>query len=113
MKIYIAGKITGEPLPECKAKFAAAEARLRQLGAAPVNPFKLGLNDTWTFEQCRPFNFKAISHCSAMFMLSDYVNSPGALAEIDEAQRRGLTIFYEDHDDWSQVESYVKIEITG
>ncbi len=111
LKIYIAGKITGEPIAECKQKFLNAENLLRELSAAPVNPFKLGLNDTWTFEQCKPFNFKAIAQCNALFMLADYTASPGALAELDEAKRLRLTVYYEQQGDYDRILEDVNIEI--
>lgn len=103
LKIYIAGKITGEEPTPCMEKFAKAETRLRQMGAQPVNPFKLGIPHHFTFEESKPFNFKALRFCSAIFMLNDYVNSPGAMVEIDEAQRLGLDIFYEQQEGYEEI----------
>lgn len=103
LKVYIAGKITGEELSPCMQKFAQAEQKLRNMGAQPVNPFKLGIPHHFTFEQSKPFNFKALRYCSAIFMLSDYVNSPGAAEEMDEAQRLGLDVFYEEHEGYEEI----------
>jgi hypothetical protein len=103
MKIYIAGKITGEPIDRCKVKFSAIEEALRKIGLSPVNPFKLGCKDSWSFTQCKPFNFKAIAHCQAIFMLEDFQDSPGALAELQEAKRRKLTVYYQSADDYKQL----------
>lgn len=114
MKIYIAGKITNEPLEACKAKFAAAENKLRALGAAPVNPFKLGCGDTWTFEQCRPYNFKAIRHCHAIFILSDWETSEGTQAEIREAARLQLNFYWEGTKDvYDDIEDEIKVDMIG
>jgi hypothetical protein len=113
LKIYIAGKITGEPLAECRSKFEKAEQQLRRIGAAPVNPFKLGIPTHFTFEESKPFNFKALRHCTAMFMLNDYTSSPGAMAELDEAQRLKLDIYYEHHNDYGIIEDDISVAITG
>lgn len=109
IKIYIAGKITGEPLQPCMDKFAHAENLIRALGAAPVNPFKLGIPHHFTFEESKPYNFKALSFCTAIFMLSDYVKSPGAMEELYEAQRLGLDIFYEDQEGYEALEDAIRI----
>ena len=99
MKIYIAGKITNTELTACKEKFAFMEEVLRSLGVIPVNPFKLGCQDHWSFEQCKPFNFKAIRQCDAIFMLNDYQDSPGSLQELQEAKRLKLELYYQYADD--------------
>lgn len=109
MKIYIAGKITGEKLIKCKNKFAQVETKLRQIGVAPVNPFKLGCQDTWTFKQCRPYNFKALRHCGGIFMLNDYKNSPGAQAELTEALRLQLDVFYEKDNDFEHIAQLIMV----
>lgn len=113
MKIYIAGKITGLPLEECKQKFAAAEARLREIGANPVNPFKLGIPETASSLEALPHCAKAIRHCKAMFMLSDWELSFGARAEHRMAQQWKLDIFYEDRNDIDYIADLVKVSIVG
>lgn len=99
MKIYIAGKITNTELNSCKLKFALTEHELKSMGLNPVNPFKLGCNENWTFQQCKPFNFKAIRQCEAIFMLNDYQDSPGSLEELKEAKRLKLEVYYQSADD--------------
>lgn len=101
--IYIAGKITGEDREQCLQKFLTAETKLRNAGAIPVNPFKLGIPSHFTFDESKPHNFKALRQCSAIFALKCYVNSPGALSEIEEAKRLGIEIFYEQHEGYENV----------
>ncbi len=109
MKIYIAGKITGEPLSPCMEKFQQAETLLRDTGAVPVNPFKLGIPHHFSFAESKPFNFKALRHCSAIFMLADYANSPGAMAELDEAKRLGIEIYFEHIDGYETLADHIRI----
>lgn len=111
MKIYIAGKITGEDRAACKAKFAEAENRIRELGAVPITPFKLGIPEHFTFAESKPFNFKAIAKCHAIFMLADYTSSPGALDELDEAQRLKREIFYEQFEGYEALEDAIRLGI--
>lgn len=99
MKIYIAGKITGEPLEQCKQKFANAEELLKQTGANPVNPFKLGIPSHFTFEESKPHNFKALEHCQAIFMLTDWKDSPGAREELQEASTTKKILLFEEAGD--------------
>ena len=42
-KIYISGKITGQPIDEVISKFQAAEAKIRRFGFEPVSPLRNGL----------------------------------------------------------------------
>lgn len=104
MKIYIAGKITGEPLEACQEKFAEAEYRLTQMGLAPVNPFKLGIPHHFSFTESKPYNFKALRHCSAIFMMKDWRKSPGAKVELQEAMRLKLHLYFEEAGDYQVLE---------
>ncbi len=109
--IYISGKITGEPPAACRAKFEAAEYNIRNLGATPINPLKLGIPENATYPEAKPRCFEEIGKAEAMFMLEDYTNSPGATDELDEAQRLGLEIFYENLGGYEQVEDAITLGI--
>lgn len=113
MKIYIAGKITGEPLEACKAKFAAAEQQLIGAGATPINPFNLGCPDHWTFDQCKSTCFEAIENCTAIYMLNDWESSPGSRVELHEAMRLRHDVFQEVNKDIKQINALVKVGLVG
>jgi len=100
IKIFISGKTTGDAVRD---KFSISEQKLRQMGAAPVNPYKLGIPTSLNVTDTQAHRFKAIRYCSAIFMLAGYEKSKIAIAEMDEAQRLGLNIFYEDHDGYEEV----------
>ena len=103
MTVYIAGKITGQQIDFCKNKFLTVESLFREHGLKPINPFKLGCPDSWTFKQCKPFNFKAIRQCSAIFMLADYIDSPGSLDELAYAKKIHIPIYYQSANDFYQL----------
>lgn len=113
MKIYIAGKITGEPINECKTKFAAAEQELVEAGANPVNPFSLGCPDNWTFEQCKTTCFDAIHECEGIYMLPDWKKSPGARVELHQAMKLKLHVFMAQNRDIKHITDLVKVGLVG
>lgn len=81
MKIYIAGKVTGEDPKACAAKFAAAERRLIEQGYEVVNPIEVvgDFNADWktAMRKC----IKALMDCDAIYMLPDWYVSKGAKIE--------------------------------
>lgn len=112
-KIYIAGKITDEPLEACKQKFQQSEEHLKLMGANPVNPFKLGIPAHFTFEESKPYNFKALRHCNAIFMLKCWKQSPGAREELQEATRLKMVVFFEEAGDYNIVGNLVAEQTTA
>ncbi len=113
MKIYIAGKITGEPVEACKQKFEKISDALKQVHVIPINPFKLGCKDHWTFDQCKPFNFKSIRQCDAIFMLEDYQDSPGAIQELAEAKKLNIPVYYQSANDYFLIVEDFKLEFAS
>ena len=114
MKVFISGKITGLPFEETVAKFAAAEQKLREIGAQPINPLKLGIPKTASTDEALPHCFKAMAHCQAIFFLKDSINqSRGCEAEMKEAQRLRLDVFWEVMEDYSTIADLVKVGVTG
>ena len=92
MKVYIAGRITGDP--RYREKFAEAEAALREVGHIPLNPAVLP-------EGMEPADYMRI--CTAMLdsadaigLLRDWVDSPGAKCEMALAQYLGKRIIHVD-----------------
>ena len=86
MKIYIAGKITGNP--NYKEQFAAAEKKLKAEGHQVINPTwkPLGLS----YKQCIDLGLAELSQCDAIYLLSNWRESKGAGLEHIYALTIGL-----------------------
>jgi hypothetical protein len=97
MKIYIAGKISGLLKEEYLPKFEKAETELRAAGWEPVNPCKLGIPDHATTEQALPVCIKELEKCQAVYMLSDWRDSLGAIVEHSTAKHLRKDVFYEEY----------------
>ena len=85
MKVYIAGKITGNE--NYKAEFAEAEKKLRALGHIPLNPAVLpeGLEPGDYMRICTAM----LDSCDAIALLRDWAHSKGACIEMTYAQYVG------------------------
>lgn len=94
MKIYIAGKVTGEPVAECTMKFGSMQKQLEALGYKGVNP--LEVVGTWqaTWHQAMKSCIKALVDCDAVLALDDYDKSQGAKIELDIAEDLGIPVFF-------------------
>lgn len=82
MKVYIAGKITGDP--DYKAKFAEAARKLEAVGHIPLNPATLpeGMTTSDYMRIC----FAMIDSADAAAFLSDYTDSAGAQLELQHCR---------------------------
>lgn len=78
MKIYIAGKITGDP--NYREKFARAADKICAIGDVPLNPAMLpaGLTNADYMRIC----FTMIDSCDWVYLLPDCADSPGARLEM-------------------------------
>ena len=76
-KIYISGKITGDP--DYKTKFDFAAHALDTAGFAALNPAQLPEN--MNPADYMRINFAMIDSADAVIFLSDWTNSPGAQLE--------------------------------
>lgn len=94
MKIYIAGKITGEDAGSVFVKFNMNEFKLKKEGHEVVNPLKI-TSQSWTWEKCMKACIEALRTCDSIFMLRDWKNSRGAVLEHQIAQIYGLNIIYQ------------------
>ena len=92
MRIYIAGKVTGDL--NYKAKFAEAENKLKAMGHIVMNPAILpdGLGG---YEEYMPICFAMINACDAIYLLSDWDKSKGAKEELDYGTSKGKIVFKE------------------
>lgn len=86
MKIYIAGKITGNS--NYKEQFAAAEKKLKAEGHQVINP-------TWKpeglpYKQYIDMGLMELQQCDVIYLLSDWKDSKGARMEYIYALTVGL-----------------------
>ena len=89
-KCYIAGKITGLPEKEVKAKFDAAKLKVIELGYEPVSPIDLPHNHDKEWESYMREALIAMLGCDAIYLCSDFSESRGARVEFNLA----LTLKY-------------------
>lgn len=97
MKIYVAGKVTGEDRDKCRYKFGYNSARLREQGHKVINPFALfeDMRKGFDKEDEMTICFAAISVCDAVYMLTDWHESEGAKMEHEFALNHGKKIIYQ------------------
>ena len=106
MKVYISGKIGEEILSETtRQKFAKAESYLRDWGFEVFNPTTSGLGElaerrakekgTDFYTEIMNLDLAELAWCDAIYMLTDWTDSPGAKREYAEASKLGLAIWYE------------------
>lgn len=91
MKLYIAGKITGDP--DYRAKFAAAEIGLTLAGHTVLNPTVLpaGLSQGDYLRVC----FAMLDCAEAAYFLRDWRDSAGAKLEHDHCIYTGKQTMYQ------------------
>ena len=106
MKVYISGKIGEDVLSEAtREKFARAERELREWDFDVFNPTTSGLgakaeelareNGTDFYTEIMKLDLAELRRCDAIYLLDDWMLSPGAQVEREEAVRLGLDIWYE------------------
>ena len=85
MKVYIAGRITGDQ--RYREKFAEAEAALREVGHIPLNPAVLpeGMEKEDYMRICTAM----LDSADAIGLLGDWTSSPGAQLEMHYADYVG------------------------
>lgn len=91
-KIYISGKITGDP--QYKEKFDYVAAVIEAAGYAPVNPTEVHLEDAATWGDYMRHDIKLLCDCDGVYMLNDWQESKGAKIEHQLAQDLGMKIYY-------------------
>ncbi len=92
MKVYIAGKISGDR--NYKKKFAKTEKILRKKGYSVMNPAQLVVYTDFTW-----FDYMLVSgamqrRCEAVYFLPDWSQSKGAIIELKRAIASEQKIFF-------------------
>ena len=88
MKIYIAGKIAGNP--DYRAQFEAASSNLRAQGHTVLNPAHNPEGLT-RLEYMR-IDLAMLSNCDAIYLLPNWQDSPGARLERQFAEYVGIEV---------------------
>lgn len=92
MKIYIAGKITGDP--DYKKKFADAETALVRKGHSVMNPAWQNEGKEFNYADYMLVSEAMQKICNAIVLLDDWKESEGATLEHHRAILRGQKIFH-------------------
>lgn len=96
MKIYIAGKITGNN--KAAEQFEKAEVKLRLEGHETINPFEIGNQclPALTHEEYMHISFALIDVADAAYFLSNWRESPGACMEYGYTIAKRKAVYFEE-----------------
>lgn len=90
-KVYIAGKITGDP--NYREKFAEAEKELKRRGYLVMNPAVLPEGFEWN--EYMQITKAMLGVCDTIYLLHDWKESEGAIKERLWALTAGCTMIYQ------------------
>ena len=97
LKVYISGKVTGEPDLPCFVKFEEMEKRIRKFGIRTIiNPRKLGISAHWSWEDAMVVCMTVLkNNANCIVMLNDWKDSNGAKDEYNHAVKHNYLIIHE------------------
>ena len=93
MKVYIAGKISGDRF--YKRKFRKAEKLLRKLGCSVMNPAWIVAGKDFSYDDYLKVSGAMQDVCDAVFFLKDWNKSNGATGEMKRCNELGQYSFFE------------------
>lgn len=99
MKIYIAGKISGLNREDVIKKFEAAQKSLSKKGHQVFIPCVLPAYEEVSHEDYLHICYAIIDVCDAVYMLSDWQQSEGALLEYNYALKNKKKIIFQNEGD--------------
>jgi hypothetical protein len=98
IKVYIAGKITGEE-EKARVLFEQAEKRLSAVWGTEhvtvINPMKLPHDHSKTWKEYLTECIKHLVECDVIYMLNGWKHSKGARLEYYVAEQLGMLIYPE------------------
>lgn len=106
-RIYLAGKITGDP--NYREKFRKKTEELRSRGYTVMNPAVLP--DGFEYEDYLTICFAMLDACDTIYFLDDYHYSPGANREQIKAVNDGKNRIYMGRFLETNTESYDWVDI--
>lgn len=95
MKVYISGKITGEP--NFKDIFSLAEYRLKNEGHEVLSPLAIA-NVKLSYDEYLKIDYAMIEVADAVYMLKNWKDSAGAKLELQFAKRLKKKVLYEQEE---------------
>lgn len=98
MKIYLSGKISGI-VEEAKERFSDAQRELEEKGYSVINPMKIPHYHDNSWHSYMREDVKALCDSDAIYMLSNWTDSKGAIIEHTIAMYLGLKVFYQEKPD--------------
>lgn len=96
MKVFISGKITGEPIIPCVFKFTQAmrDEKIRDFEII-IHPFHLDVYFGISHKEAMEICLEALKDCTHIYMLKDWKESKGAKIEHQFALENGIKIIYQ------------------
>lgn len=107
--VYISGKITGVENLNAE-RFERAEHLMLSKGYRPINPLKLPHvmgHATRKWSDYMREDIKAMMDCSAVAVLGDWIDSKGAMLEVNIAREIGIELWFLSNDE-SEILTVVK-----
>ena len=92
MKIYIAGKITGDK--DYRTKFLKAEEKIRNMGHSVMNPAWILESPEFDWEDYMKVSGAMQKVCNAVLLLPDWKQSRGAKKEYESAMYLGQPVYF-------------------
>ena len=106
MKIYIAGKVTGENKEDCKGKFAQIQTTLEARGFEAINPLEVVGDWQTPWAIAMRLCLAKLLEADAIVLLPDWWVSKGATIEMKLAMELKMPIFQSDFHDLEQLSNY-------
>lgn len=101
MRIYISGKITGTT--DFEQRFGEAEQRLINQGHEVVNPVNLPHEHDKRWHSYMKECLKYMLDCDAIYMLSNWMQSEGAIIERAIADSLNIRIIHQNFEPWIEL----------